>query len=141
MKDLNTNINELETKVKKLEETLRHIESNILTLSVAKMPNNQYPFWNIILSMNVTDKERTTIEHVLDIFELKKENRKFTVHSTIKTDFTTKVFNKSSITATDCYEVLEHLTNRSKKQIFEILHAMYKQGICKKSIEYIFFDF
>ncbi len=140
MENLEKRIYVLEEKIKELEENYMKLLGNQNKIIISKQNNSKYPFWNLMLSLNISEEERTKIDYVLSIVDAKINNEVFNISRGAKDFLPSDLTDNSFTKINEIYDVLIYVTKRNKEQIFKILLAMYEQHIHKKTIEYILFN-
>lgn len=76
-------IMDLEQKVSKLEKTIKtmcdkieHLQNMVLRLSICKLEDPRRPYYNWLVTMNVSEEKKFLAEHVLAILAMRLDGQK-----------------------------------------------------------------
>ncbi|MEK4630536.1 hypothetical protein MKZ17_20350 [Solibacillus sp. FSL R7-0682] len=123
-------IEELRYKVSSLERSLMRLSSLI-------EPNLKYPYWHKLLSLGIFEEDRKKLEYIM--FHLSNRLNQEPDSFRIDTEYPSELFEKGLPTVNQTMTIISSTLNIEYEEIIqEILLCMYRQGMFKNLISFLF---
>lgn len=123
-------IEELSYKVSSLERSLMRLSSLI-------EPNLKYPYWHKLLSLGIFEEDRKKLEYIM--FHLSSRLNQEPDSFRIDTEYPSELFEKGLPTVNQTMTIISSTINIEYEEIIqEILLCMYRQGMFKNLISFLF---
>ncbi len=74
--NLEQKVNELEQIIKAIDEKVEHLQSIVQRLSICKLEDPRYPYYNWTVSMNISEEKKCLAETVLAILATRLSGQK-----------------------------------------------------------------
>lgn len=142
--DCDKNIQKLEEKIEELEEKIENLQAKIFWLTISKLPNPRYPYYELLLQSNISDSEKQIMEHALVILSWRLEGEE--IPEEFKKPFPgipyELLYSENVPTFEEAKTILSNILGiNNTERIILLLKALYREGrfqdICRHLLEQI----
>lgn len=128
---------EQQNKIEELEGKIYSLEKSLMRLSILMEPNSKYPYWHKLLSLGIFEEDRKKLEYIM--FHLSNRLNQEPDSFRIDTEYPSELFEKGLPTVNQTMTIISSTLNIEYEEIIqEILLCMYRQGMFKKLISFLF---
>ncbi|MCF6095360.1 hypothetical protein L1765_15495 [Microaerobacter geothermalis] len=129
-----------EEKIKELEKKIEHLETQVSRLTISKLPNPQYPYYEWLVSMDIPDGKREMMEHALVILSRRLEKQP--IYNSYKSKLpgiSSELLYTSTIPNFEDVQIIlsSILGLNNRKHVIDLLQAMYNQDKFSKLCRYL----
>jgi len=137
--DSEKKISNLEKRIEQLEEKIQELADKVLTLSVIKITDSRFPYFNWLLTMSLSDDKRSLLEGIMSVLSdrLKGEEVPDIFKKEVPGVPMNILYSDHIPNYKETEEIITGALDISEKIIPNMLRAMYKQGKFKELCEYL----
>ncbi|ATP40058.1 hypothetical protein CSE16_08350 [Solibacillus sp. R5-41] len=128
---------EQQNKIEELEGKIYSLERSLKRLSILVEPNLKYPYWHKLLCLGIFEEDKKKLEYIM--FHLTARLHQEPNSFRIDTEYPSELFENGLPTLNQTMTIISSTINIEYEEIIqEILLCMYRQGMFKNLISFLF---
>ncbi len=137
--DLEQKVSKLEKTIKTMCDKIEHLQNMVLRLSICKLEDPRRPYYNWLVTMNVSEEKKFLAEHVLAILAMRLDGQKVSDFKKDVEGIPSEILYKDDVPHyKDAEEMLmTALELKHKGHIRRLLKKIYAEGRFEKICEHL----
>lgn len=138
---LNNEIKQYQSEIEELQIKVSSLEQSLKRLAILVDPNPKYPYWHTILCLGINEEKRMNLEYIMSYLTSRlNQDKDFLKYKNDQSSrFPPELFSREKPSADETINIIKTSCGFGHDRIIkDILISMYRQGMFKQTISFLF---